>query len=560
MQSSTSMPDTHIGKYRLLALIASGGMGHVYKAKDEQLGRVVALKILSPELSRNPILVERFRREARHAACLTHKNIVTLFEADEADGFHYIAMEFVEGVDLAEYIRRKGQLHPEEARRIIIQACKALEHAFEMGITHRDIKPSNFLLANDEGRCRVKLTDLGLARMQSDEEFRVTNAGSTVGTVDYMAPEQARDSALADVRSDIYALGCTLYHMVAGVPPFAEGGIGERVYKHMSVDPVDVRTHNPSVPAGLWTVLRRMMAKHPDDRFQTPGDLVEALRSIPSDMDEETSDSSTELLRIPKPVPAQHELTPPSLPVARSVPPKRPTPAAPSATPRERPAQPPTPARRPLTTSSDLKTPSDKVDPLGVTADQRTNAAAQYARATEVISGGADLSYAVQLLLNCCNLDPHNFLYRKMLREAVLDKRAGKRAGWFGSLARFPSRRRLRTALRAEKFRKVLEDGEELLTRHPGDVPTQLDMAQAAQSLDLADLATWLLEQARNAAPDNLAILRALGEHLGELKRFSQSATIWEQVHKLDPTDHEAKDKIREMAVAETLDRKGYRR
>ena len=554
------MPDTHIGKYHLLALIASGGMGHVYKAKDEQLGRVVALKILSPELSRNPILVERFRREARHAACLTHKNIVTLFEADEADGFHYIAMEFVEGVDLAEYIRRKGQLHPEEARRILIQACKALEHAFSMGITHRDIKPSNFLLANDEGRCRVKLTDLGLARMQNDEEFRVTSAGCTVGTVDYMAPEQARDSALADVRSDIYSLGCTLYHMVAGVPPFAEGGIGERVYKHMSVDPVDVRTHNPSVPAGLWTVLRRMMAKHPDDRFQTPEDLVEALRSIPSDLDEDASDSSAELLSLPKPVPPKREPSPSPVPVSRPTPPKTPIPTATSAPARERPAPAPTPARRPLTTSTDLKTTPDKVDPLGVTADQRTNAAAQYARATEVISGGADLSYAVQLLLNCCTIDPHNFLYRKMLREVVLDKMGGKRAGWFGSLARLPSRRRLRSALRAEEFRQVLEGGEELLTRHPGDVPTQLDMAQAAQSLDLPDLATWLLEQARNGTPDNLSILRALGEHYGELKRYSQAATVWERVYKLEPTDHEAKDKIREMAVAETLARKGYRR
>ena len=179
MQSSTSLPGAHIGKYRLLALIATGGMGRVYKAKDEQLGRIVALKILAPELSHNQVLVERFRREARHAASLTHKNIVTLYEADEADGYHYLAMEFVEGIDLAEYIRRKGKLQPEESRRVLIQACKALEHAFEMGITHRDIKPSNFLLANDEGRTRVKLTDLGLSRMQNDEEFRVTTAGAS---------------------------------------------------------------------------------------------------------------------------------------------------------------------------------------------------------------------------------------------------------------------------------------------------------------------------------------------------------------------------------------------
>src|SRR4051794_14531015 len=120
MQSSTSLPGARIGKYQLVALIATGGMGRVYKAKDEQLGRIVALKILAPELARNPILVERFRREARHAAQMNHKNIVSLYESDEADGYYYLAMEFIEGVDLAEYIRRKGKLDPEEARRIMI--------------------------------------------------------------------------------------------------------------------------------------------------------------------------------------------------------------------------------------------------------------------------------------------------------------------------------------------------------------------------------------------------------------------------------------------------------
>ena len=528
-------------------------MGLVYKAKDEQLGRIVALKILAPELSRNPILVERFRREARHAASLTHKNIVTLYESDEADGYHYLAMEFVDGIDLAEYIRRKGKLHSEESRRILIQACKALEHAFTMGITHRDIKPSNFLLANDEGRCRVKLTDLGLSRMQNDNDFRVTQAGSTVGTVDYMAPEQARDSSLADVRSDIYSLGCTLYHMLAGAPPFSEGGIGERVYKHMSVDAVDVRTLNPDVPAGLWTVLRRMIAKHPDDRFQTPGDLVEALRSIPSDMDDPDPESSMNLKpkqprQVPNPSPrslplASHEKTP--LPVAPSLPKDRP---------------PPTPSRRSIATVSDLDTSPDMPDPLGITSDQRSNAAAQFARATEVISGGADVSYAIQLLLNCCTIDPHNVLFRKMLREVVRDKFGGKRVGWFGSLSRMPSRSRLKSALRLGEFRKVIENGEEHLTRYPGDIRIQLDMAEAAQSLALFDLATWLLEQARSGAPENVEVLRALGEHYGNLKRYSQAGLVWEQIQKIDPSDREAPDKIREMAVAETLTRGGHLR
>src|SRR5262249_9601599 len=160
---------------------------------------------------------------------------------------------------LSEYIRRKGQVEPEEARLIMIHACKALDHAFTMGITHRDIKPSNFLLANDGGRCRVKLTDMGLARMSNEQDYRVTRAGTTVCTGAYMAPEQARDSALAAVRSDIYSLGCTLYHMLAGQPPFAEGGIGERVYKHLAADPPDIRQFNDQVSDGLWAVLQRML-------------------------------------------------------------------------------------------------------------------------------------------------------------------------------------------------------------------------------------------------------------------------------------------------------------
>src|SRR5262249_61633266 len=133
-------------------------------------------------------------------------------------------------------------------------------------------------LANEAGHCRVKLTDFGLAQTDT-EDFRVTRAGTTVGTVDYMSPEQARDSARADIRSDIYSLGCTLYQMLAGHPPFPEGGLGERVYKHQMVDPPDVREFNAAVPVGLWKVLRRMLAKKADDRYQTPTELIEALRS-----------------------------------------------------------------------------------------------------------------------------------------------------------------------------------------------------------------------------------------------------------------------------------------
>src|SRR5262249_54785917 len=147
-----------------------------------------------------------FQREARHAARLAYKHIVTLYEASEDQGYLYMALEFVEGIDLEEYIRRQGQLGAEEARRILIQAGKALDFAHRHGIIHRDIKPSNFLLAQQGDRVVVKLTDLGLARTENEDAYRLTRAGYTVGTVDYMAPEQARNSASADIRSDIYAL------------------------------------------------------------------------------------------------------------------------------------------------------------------------------------------------------------------------------------------------------------------------------------------------------------------------------------------------------------------
>src|SRR5262245_37451110 len=259
--SNLSQPGDRIGKYRLLTTITTGGMWAGYKALDEQLDRVVALKVMPTALLSNPILVERFKREAKAAARLSHRNIVTLYEFVQEEGLAYLAMEYVPGIDLAEYIRRRGKLDPEEARRIAYQACKALDHAFSQGITHRDVKPSNFLLTREGNAMVVKLTDLGLARAVNQEEFRVTRDATTVGTVDYMSPEQARDAAAADVRSDIYSLGCTLYHMLAGQPPFNDGGLGQRIYQHQVADPPDVRPLNPNVPEGLWLVLKCTLAK-----------------------------------------------------------------------------------------------------------------------------------------------------------------------------------------------------------------------------------------------------------------------------------------------------------
>lgn len=266
-----------IGKYEIVRELAVGGMGKVYRAVDTDLQRDVALKVLLPELASRNSMLKRFRREAQLAAKLRHENVVSIYEIGEADGKHYLALEYVDGIDLNEYISRKGRLDPEEARQILIQATKALSVIHKHGLVHRDIKPSNFLITRKGNHDLIKLTDLGLAREVDDEAFKVTRAGTTVGTVDYMAPEQARNSRAADIRSDIYSLGCTLFHMLTGKPPFAEGGLTERMYKHVAEEVPDVCKINPKVSPALAAVLYRMMEKKPESRYQTPEDLLQDL-------------------------------------------------------------------------------------------------------------------------------------------------------------------------------------------------------------------------------------------------------------------------------------------
>jgi serine/threonine protein kinase len=552
MQSSRPLPFQRIGKYRLIEHIATGGMGAVYKAFDEDNQRTVALKVLPPEMAANPTLVQRFKREAEHAAHLKHKNIVTLYESGEQEGVLFLAMEFIDGIDLAEYIQRRGRVDPEEARRIVMQTCKALQHAFDQGITHRDIKPSNFLLANIDGRTRVKMADMGLSRNTTDEEYRVTRAGTTVGTVDYMAPEQARDSASADIRSDIYSLGCTLYHMLAGHPPFNEGGIGERVYKHLAADPPDIRMINRAVPDALWTVLRRMLAKHPDDRFQTPGELFEALRSLddrpPSDdAQETTTQAQAPTVAVPSPVPTSTR-PPSSREVSAPEPAKAPRPhSSRSRKHRRRSTKPEQASRGPM-----------PADALPITPEQRQAAAGQFERAKQ-LQGSEDPDYALQLLLSCCKLDPVKQDYRKVLRE-VGQAAARGRSRWLGSLTVLPLRNRFRTARLAGDHRKVLELGEEILLRVPGDVSVQLDMSSSAETLGLHSLAVWLLEQARQQDPASLPVLKALAGLYERLRRFPQAIAMWDKIRERDPFDLEAGQKIKDLAASDTIARTNQRR
>lgn len=268
-----------VGKFEVMAHIATGGMGAVYRAVDTENGLEYALKVLTPEMAAKPAMLERFRREARSAAKLQHENIVRVYDFAEYKGTYYIVMEFVDGVDLADHIERNGLLDPEETRQIMIQACRALKQAHAQAIVHRDIKPSNFLLTKKSGRQVVKLTDFGLAREVTNEECRVTRAGTTVGTVDYLSPEQARESSSADIRSDLYSLGCTWFHMLTGQPPF-EGGLAERILKHLEEAPPDVRQFNPRASKALVAILNKMLEKNPRDRYQTPAELLDELVTL----------------------------------------------------------------------------------------------------------------------------------------------------------------------------------------------------------------------------------------------------------------------------------------
>jgi serine/threonine-protein kinase len=539
MSSEPMTPGTRIGRYEVVAHLATGGMGEVYKARDVELGRVVALKVLPARLSENTASVERFRREARNAARLSHKNIVTLYDWGQDGGTWFLALEFVDGIDLNTHINARGRLEPQEAWLITVQATRALDHAFQQGITHRDIKPSNFLLARQGRKMRVKLTDLGVARAVRDEDFRVTRAGTTVGTLDYLAPEQARDSALADVRSDIYSLGCTLYHMLAGQPPFPDGGLGERLFKHMQVDPPDVRQFNADVPDGLWGVLRRMLAKRPDDRYQTPAELLDALLRL-SATPEEAPTRQT-----PSPEAAE-------------------TGATPTATPTPIPESTPSPRRR-QHAGDPAPQAAPPLDPyegeaLGVTAEQRQVAARQFARACEVLAtGNQEKSYAYELLLSCCRLDPANIACRRELRHlgSELYHRQGL-GRWLSPLRTLASKTRLKAARHAGDYRKVLEYGEAVLARSPEDVATHLDMAESAAGLKLFYLETWLLEQARKEAPDNADVLRRLAGAYERGNELDRAVKVWENVRKVAPLDPEAGRKINALSAQSTIDRGKY--
>lgn len=268
-----------LGHYVLEERIRGGGMGAVFRAQDTRLLRTVALKVLSPGLSRDPTMTERFRREAQLAAQLDHPHLARVFDVGEDLGLQFIAMEYIPGLNLRELIQRDGPLPVVTVVNCATQIARALLHMAARGIVHRDLKPSN-VMWTPEGV--AKLVDMGLARWQTRDEAQgdLTSAGTTLGTFDYIAPEQARDPRQADARSDIYSLGCTLYHMLTGEPPYPEGTVLQKLLSHQGEEAPDPSQKNPQVPPLLATVVRRMMAKDPRSRQQTPAVLMRELTQV----------------------------------------------------------------------------------------------------------------------------------------------------------------------------------------------------------------------------------------------------------------------------------------
>jgi serine/threonine-protein kinase len=392
-----------IGSYRVQAPLGEGGMGMVYKAIQPKLDRVVALKVIRPQvLAARPEILSRFQREARAIAQLNHPNVVILFDADEVNGTHFIAMEYVEGPTLEKMVRTQGPLSIKQACEYTRQAALGLNHAYECGLVHRDIKPSNILVAQKTANTpastsslrlarpalvtvrdrdrkhqssttntklvqtwgQVKVLDMGLARLtDGGEEDRaqneytpLTRAGALLGTPDFISPEQARDARNVDIKADIYSLGCTLYYCLTGKPPFPGGTDVQKLIRHQTEKPYPIEELRPGLPNEVHQILDRMLEKRPEDRYPTPRHLADALEAYLSPPLPGT------------PLPQSIAETPP---VAET--PVRPAPAK-----RPAPVRPPAPA--PLVTPTSTAAPASTAAarPLAPAAPTSTNPASQF--------------------------------------------------------------------------------------------------------------------------------------------------------------------------------------
>jgi eukaryotic-like serine/threonine-protein kinase len=272
-----------LGQYRILDLLGQGGMGRVFKAEHQTMGRTVAIKVLAPQHTRTPKARQLFMSEVRAAGKLMHPNIVTAHDANEIDGRHYLVMEFIDGPNLDQMVRERGPLPVGLACDIIRQAASGLQCAFEHGMVHRDIKPSNLVLqrtgATLSSGCLVKILDFGLARLgdpEVDADHAPPSGGPHIimGTPDYLSPEQSRNLHLVDIRSDLYSLGCAFYYLLAGQVPFPGGSTVEKLRRHATERPAPIEQFRPEIPLEVADIVHCLLAKDPSDRYQTPAELV----------------------------------------------------------------------------------------------------------------------------------------------------------------------------------------------------------------------------------------------------------------------------------------------
>jgi WD40 repeat protein/tRNA A-37 threonylcarbamoyl transferase component Bud32 len=285
------LPPPVVPGYQVLGELGRGGMGVVYQARRTRDDRVVALKVILPERLTNPEVVRRFRREALAASRLSHPNVVSVFESDQEGDTHFLAMEYVPGETLQRLVERHGPLPVALASDCVRQAALGLQHAVDQGLVHRDIKPSNLMMVAPAAsprealpaRALLKVLDLGVARVYqandhlADSLSTLTRDGSVIGTPDYVAPEQLENPHGADTRADLYSLGCTFYFALTGGVPFPGGTLVQKLDRQRWETPPSVDQLRRDVPAPVAAVVRRLMAKHPDDRYRSPGELADAL-------------------------------------------------------------------------------------------------------------------------------------------------------------------------------------------------------------------------------------------------------------------------------------------
>jgi serine/threonine-protein kinase len=290
--------DLAIGNYRVLDRLGQGGLSHVYKAQHVDYDLTVALKVIRPEVLSNPEGRQQFLQEIEAMARLEHPNIVQFCDADQHEQTCYFAMEYVDGIDLGKHIRHSGATTVRDACNFIRQAALGLQHAHERNLVHRDIKPVNLFLTHShaaqhvsirharpgdrrKGRPLVKILDWGLAGLRCPRGGGVEPLDSLskglVGTADYLSPEQARNANAVDIRGDIYSLGCTFFYLLTGQPPFPDGSLMQKILKHQQAEPPMLDSFRQDVPPAVEQVLRRMLAKTPEDRYQTPAAVAIAL-------------------------------------------------------------------------------------------------------------------------------------------------------------------------------------------------------------------------------------------------------------------------------------------